>query len=87
MYIGKCLKTPREMSKLEIDPAERHQLDPMEELNRILKGTRPQIPLDILEKAEEQVIKETLAHGATTAKEFAKLKAQEEKNKFEELES
>lgn len=81
MYIGKCLKTPKEMSKLEEDPAEK-QLDLMEELDRILHGTRPHIPLDILEKAEKQVIKETLAHGAETARAFAELKAQEEMNKI-----
>ena len=85
MYIGKCRRTPEEMAELETDPANNQELDPMQELDKILNGARPQIPYSILEEARKQVIKETLAQGAETAEAFAKLKAQEELNKSKEV--
>lgn len=78
MYIGKCNKSPEEMSNLPDDPNER---DPIEELKEILHGTKPHIPEEILAKAKETMINEIMQKNQEIANDLAQLKLASAANK------
>lgn len=67
-------------SHLDHDPR-RIEEDPMDELDNILEGARPEIPEDIMQKATEQMINEIMTKSQETMELFNKLKYQAAANK------